>query len=383
MGRALAGPARACHGGGGFRNRRLCCSLHLPGQCVLYLQSFGTEEEDGRDKCAPLGGRSQAETCRIRRSSSRLHHEQTGCNACRAASLAHGGAQPQGQHRLSLGEATASRAHAQKKSLRAAEQDRSDIFEAREEWRASQPGLNPERLVFIDETWAKTNMVRLIGRPPRGQRLIATVPHGHWMTTTFVAALRHDAITAPCVFNAAMDGASFLTYVEHFLAPALRQGDVVVMDNLASHKVAGVREAIERAGAAVCYLPACSPDLNPIEQVFAKLKRLFARLPHAASTLSLRPSLTPWMSSRHENAPTILQIRAIATNPENALAATLFRPFHRNRGFLGYGGFQLVQGKPKLLCAFTNMPLLSQSSFWVRYWSGWSNSYATARVWII
>src|SRR5579884_4317381 len=270
-----------------------------------------------------------------------------------------------------------------KKSLRAAEQDRSDIVEAREEWRASQPGLNPERLVFIDETWAKTNMARLIGRPPRGQRLIATVPHGHWMTTTFVAALRHDAITAPCVFNAAMDGASFLTYVEHFLAPALRQGDAVVMDNLASHKVAGVREAIERAGAAVRYLPACSPDLNPIEQVFAKLKRLFARLPHAASTLSLRPSLTPWMSSRHENAPTILQIRAIATNPENALAATLFRPFHRNRGFLGYGGFQLVQGKPKLLCAFTNMPLLSQSSFWVRYWSGWSNSYATARVWII
>jgi len=162
-------------------------------------------------------------------------------------------------------------------------------------------------------------MARLIGRPPRGQRLIATVPHGHWMTTTFVAALRHDAITAPCVFNAAMDGASFLTYVEHFLAPALRQGDVVVMDNLASHKVAGVREAIERAGAAVRYLPACSPDLNPIEQVFAKLKRLFARLPHAASTLSLRPSLTPWMSSRHENAPTILQIRAIATHPENAL----------------------------------------------------------------
>jgi hypothetical protein len=107
--------------------------------------------------------------------------------------------------------------------LRAAEQDRSDIVEAREEWRASQPGLNPERLVFIDETWAKTNMARLIGRPPRGQRLIATVPHGHWMTTTFVAALRHDAITAPCVFDGPMDGASFLTYVEHFLAPALRQ----------------------------------------------------------------------------------------------------------------------------------------------------------------
>jgi transposase len=156
--------------------------------------------------------------------------------------------------------------------LRAAEQDRADIATARDEWRASQPDLNPEHLVFIDETGAKTNMARLYGRAPRGQRLVAPVPHGHWMTTTFVAALRYDEITAPCVFDGPMDGVSFLTYVEHFLAPTLRQGDVVVMDNLASHKVAGVREAIERAGATLRYLPAYSPDLNPIEQAFAKLK---------------------------------------------------------------------------------------------------------------
>jgi transposase len=156
--------------------------------------------------------------------------------------------------------------------LRAAEQDRADIAKARGEWRASQPGLNPEHLVFIDETGANTNMARLYGRAPRGQRLIASVPHGHWMTTTFVAALRHDEIAAPCVFDGPMDGASFLTYVEHFLAPALHQGDVVVLDNLASHKVAGVKEAIERVGATLRYLPAYSPDLNPIEQVFAKLK---------------------------------------------------------------------------------------------------------------
>jgi transposase len=156
--------------------------------------------------------------------------------------------------------------------LRAAEQDRADIAKARDEWLASQPALNPENLVFIDETGAKTNMVRLYGRAPRGQRLVAPVPHGHWMTTTFVAALRHDEITAPCVFDGPMDGASFLTYVEHFLAPTLRQGDVVVMDNLASHKVAGVKEAIERAGATLRHLPAYSPDLNPIEQAFAKLK---------------------------------------------------------------------------------------------------------------
>jgi transposase len=156
--------------------------------------------------------------------------------------------------------------------LRAAEQDRADIAEARDEWRASQPALNPENLVFIDETWAKTNMVRLYGRAPRGQRLVTPVPHGHWMTTTFVAALRHDEITAPCVFDGPMDGVSFLTYVEQFLVPTLRQGDVVVMDNLASHKVAGVRQAIEQAGATLRYLPAYSPDFNPIEQAFAKLK---------------------------------------------------------------------------------------------------------------
>jgi transposase len=132
--------------------------------------------------------------------------------------------------------------------------------------------LNPERLVFIDETGAKTNLVRLSGRAPRGQRLVAPVPHGHWMTTTFVAGLRCNEITAPCVFDGPMNGASFLIYVEHFLAPTLRQVDVIVMDNLASHKVAGVKEAIERAGATLRYLPAYSPDLNPIEQAFAKLK---------------------------------------------------------------------------------------------------------------
>lgn len=132
------------------------------------------------------------------------------------------------------------------RSARAAGQDRAAIAKARGEWRASQPDVNPEHLVFIDETGAKTNMVRLYGRAPRGRRLAAPVPHGRWMTTTFVAALRHDEIAAPCVFDGPMDGASFLTYVEHFLAATLRQGDVVVMDNLASHKAAGVKEAIEQ-----------------------------------------------------------------------------------------------------------------------------------------
>jgi transposase len=140
-------------------------------------------------------------------------------------------------------------------------------------------------------------MVRLHGRAPRGQRRVAPVPHGHWMTTTFVAALRHDEITAPCVFDGPMDGASFLTYVAPFLAPTLRQGDVIVMDNspsaggirrapLASHKVAGVKEAIAQAGATRRDLPAYSPDLNPIEQVFAKLKAALRKA--AARTFDAR-----------------------------------------------------------------------------------------------
>lgn len=139
-------------------------------------------------------------------------------------------------------------------------------------WRERQPGMQPERLVFLDETWAKTNMTRLRGRAPRGKRLVAAVPHGHWKTTTFVAALRSDGLVAPGVFEGAINGRSFLAYVRQVLARALRPGDVVVMDNLGSHKVAGVRDAIEAAGASLRYLPPYSPDLNPIEQVFAKIK---------------------------------------------------------------------------------------------------------------
>jgi len=134
--------------------------------------------------------------------------------------------------------------------------------------------LNPTQLVFIDETWATTSMTRRYGRAPRGQRLVAAVPHGHWKTSTFLAALRHDRLTAPCVIDGAINGESFRAYVEQFLAPTLHAGDLVVMDNLGSHKVAGVREAIEARRATLRYLPPYSPDLNPIEQAFAKLKAL-------------------------------------------------------------------------------------------------------------
>ena len=142
----------------------------------------------------------------------------------------------------------------------------------REAWRAQIPNWNSARLVFFDETWAKTNFTRLRGRCRRGKRLIAKVPHRHWKTTTFLAGLRQEGLVAPLVVDGAIDGRLFLAYVEQHLVPTLRPGDIVVMDNLPAHKVAGVREAIEAVGASLLYLPPYSPDLNPIELAFAKVK---------------------------------------------------------------------------------------------------------------
>jgi transposase len=134
--------------------------------------------------------------------------------------------------------------------------------------------LSPAKLVFIDETWTKTNMTRLYGRAPRGKRLVSAVPHGHWKTSTFIGALRCDGLVAPSVFDGPINGELFLAYVQQILVPTLRPGDIVIMDNLRSHKVAGVREAIEAAGATLMFIPPYSPDLNPIEMAFAKLKAL-------------------------------------------------------------------------------------------------------------
>ncbi len=137
--------------------------------------------------------------------------------------------------------------------------------------------MDPDKLVFIDETWAKTNMTRPRGRAARGERRVDYVPHGHWKTTTFVAALRVGGITAPTVVDGAINGDLFLAYVRQQLVPTLKKNDIVVMDNLSSHKVAGVQTAIATAGAKLIYLPPCSPDFNPIEQVFAKLKALLRK----------------------------------------------------------------------------------------------------------
>jgi len=166
------------------------------------------------------------------------------------------------------------RPDAKKKTLHAAEQSRPDVARGRAEWRDSQPSLHPGKLIFIDETWIKTNMVRLYGRSKRGTRLVDTTPHGHWKTSTFIAGLRADGVVAPAVFDGAINGDLFLDYVEQVLIPTLTQGDIVVMDNLSSHKKPAVREAIEAAGAALRFLPPYSPDLNPIEMLFAKLKTL-------------------------------------------------------------------------------------------------------------
>jgi transposase len=132
--------------------------------------------------------------------------------------------------------------------------------------------FDPARLVFIDETWANTSMVRLRGRCPRGERLIGYAPQGHWKIITFVAALRQRGMVAPFVLEGAINGPMFLAYVKQFVVPTLKRGDIVVMDRLPAHKVAGVKEAIEAAGATLLYLPSYSPDLNPIEPAFSKFK---------------------------------------------------------------------------------------------------------------
>jgi transposase len=169
------------------------------------------------------------------------------------------------------------RSDLQKKTAHASEQERADIKERREAWFDGQLDLDPEKLVFIDETWTTTNMARKNGRAPKGERLRAGVPHGHWKTTTFVAGLRLTGMTAPMVLDGPINGQWFQAYVDQVLVPTLSPGDIVVMDNLGSHKGAGVRKAIEAVGAALLYLPPYSPDFNPIEKAFAKLKALLRK----------------------------------------------------------------------------------------------------------
>ncbi|TAU59269.1 IS630 family transposase [Rhizobium ruizarguesonis] len=186
-----------------------------------------------------------------------------------------------------------------KKSAHALEQDRLDVLKRRRAWFDGQLDLDPEKLIFIDETGLSTKMARLRGRAIRGERCRAGVPHGHWKTTTFTGALRLTGMTAPFVYDGAMNGNVFLAYVEQVLLPTLQTGDVVVMDNLPAHKTAGVRDAIEGAGAKLMFLPPYSPDFNPIENAFSKLKAMLrARAERKIDALwdavgALMPRFTP------------------------------------------------------------------------------------------
>lgn len=145
---------------------------------------------------------------------------------------------------------------------------------ARLAWRARAPTIDPARFVFLDESGVATDMLRRYGRSPRGQRVHDHAPHGHWRSSTFVGALRVTGLTAPALFDGPMDGEMFLAYLDQILVPTLQAGDIVVMDNLGAHHVDGVRARVEAAGAELWYLPPYSPDLNPIELWFAKLKAL-------------------------------------------------------------------------------------------------------------
>lgn len=144
----------------------------------------------------------------------------------------------------------------------------------RRRWKTHQHRLDPDRLIFIDETWVKTNMTRTCGWYRRGEPLVAKIPHGHWKTLTFLAGLRHDSIVAPFVLDGPINGIAFTAWVRQCLVPTLKVGDIVILDNLGSHKGKTVRDAIRQVGAHLLFLPPYSPDLNPIEMVFAKLKTL-------------------------------------------------------------------------------------------------------------
>jgi transposase len=154
------------------------------------------------------------------------------------------------------------------------EQQRPAVQEQRRVWREQQLNLPIQRLVFIDETALRTNLTRRSGRAPCGQRVLGYVPYGHWKTTTFISALRHDRLTAPMVVDGAMTGAIFQAYLQQVLLPTLQDGDLVVMDNLACHKSVRVSQLLESVGARACYLPPYSPDLNPIELAYSKFKAL-------------------------------------------------------------------------------------------------------------
>lgn len=177
-----------------------------------------------------------------------------------------------------------------KKTLHASEQERADVKQRREQWRVAQRALDITRLVFLDETGAKTNMTRLYGRALHGERVIDHAPHGHWCTTTIIGAMRLDGSTACMSVEGATDKIIFREYVRHILIPTLRPGDIVILDNLSAHKDEQTQTLIEQAGAEVRFLPPYSPDLNPIEKMWGKIKT-YLRAAEARSEQALQEKI--------------------------------------------------------------------------------------------
>ena len=214
---------------------------------------------------------------------------------------------------------------ASKKTLFALEQARRDIARRRERWKSWQPFLDPGRLVFIDETWIKTNMAPIRGWGQRGKRLRGYAPHGHWKTLTFVAALAAEGIKAPCVFDGPINGVCFRAWVSSNCSTLFSPGDIVVMDNLGSHKSIEIGRAIRARGARLWYLPPYSPDLNPIEQAFSKIKHWMrmaqsapSRRPGAISANSSKPSIP---TSASTTSPTL---DMLPQKPEGTTQAIYF-----------------------------------------------------------
>jgi hypothetical protein len=208
-----------------------------------------------------------------------------------------------------------------KKSLHAAEQDRPDVAVARKAWFRMQPKLDPRKLVFIDETAASTNMTRRYGRATRGERLVCKVPHGHWKTSTFVAALRHNRVAAPFLLDGPMNGTTFLAYVEDVLVPTLKRGDIIIMDNVGVHKVAGVREAIERAAPPCSICRRTARTSTRSSNSSRSSSRCCARRPLGQSTRYGRSSAYVSPTSRRASAP--------LTSPIPDTVAEIAQPYRK------------------------------------------------------
>ncbi len=206
-----------------------------------------------------------------------------------------------------------------KKSLLASEQDRPDVARKRARWRKYQGLIDPSHLVFIDETWTKTNMAPLRGWCEVGRRLRDQVPFGRWKTMTFLAALRHDRITAPCLIDGPINGARFRAYVEQFVVPTLHPGDLVIMDNLGSHKGRAVRDAIASVGARRLFLPAYSPDSIRSSRSLQNSRRCSGRPGHGPSRPSPMPSQICFTHSAPKNAQTISETAATLQSKANML----------------------------------------------------------------